>query len=139
MSHFNLDSIIYLNGWKSKHSDNQIKKSIEIIANKDKWILEGFHSKKDTWILPILEKADFVIILNLDKKTLFKRNLKRSIENPFGMYGLMYGWALTLKAFNYKSKILNKDVALIKKYKKIYVIINNKTEVQNMLNKLSNQ
>ncbi|MHB1830517.1 MAG: P-loop NTPase family protein [Candidatus Micrarchaeaceae archaeon] len=136
LPHFSLDSIVYLKGWTSKHSDRQIKESMGIIVNKDKWILEGFHRKIDTWILPALDKADFVIILNLDKKALVKRNLKRSIENPFGMHGLVYTGGLIHRAFDYKSKRLNKDIELVKTHRKSYIVLNAQLEVEEFINKL---
>jgi tRNA uridine 5-carbamoylmethylation protein Kti12 len=137
LPHFNLDSLVYLKGWTSKHSDNQIKESMNIIVNKDKWILEGFHRKIDSWILPVLDKSDFVIILNLNKKALFKRNLKRSAENPFGMYGLVYTGGLILRAFDYKSKKFNKDIKLVKTNHKSYIVLNSPLEVEEFINKLS--
>ncbi len=137
LPYFNLDSLVYLKGWNYKHTDNQIKKSIEIIANKDKWVLEGFHSKKETWMLPSLEKADFVVILNLSNKVLFKNNLKRAIDAPFSMYGFMYVGDLIWKSSRYKSKVLPKDIELVRKYRKTHIILNTESDVKDFVNKIT--
>lgn len=133
IEHFNLDKIVYLNGWKNKHTENQIKESINIVANKDKWILEGFHRNIDKWMSPAFEKADIVLILDLDRKTLIKRNLKRALENPLGMYGLFWVHGLIYKSLIYKSKNLNKVIELSKKHNCKYVILNTNSAVEEIL------
>lgn len=133
IEHLNLDKIVYLNGWKNKHTENQIKESINLVANKDKWILDRFHRNLDKWMSSAFEKAEIVLILDLDKKTLIKRNLRRALENPFGMYGLFWVHGLIYKSLIYKSKNLNKVIELSRKHNRKYVILNTNSDIKETL------
>jgi adenylate kinase family enzyme len=133
---YTMGFMVYKSYPKIRFSEKERDSKLKAMLKNKKWILKGVYWKP--WILPALKKADFVIILDLPKRTLYYRNVSRAIKETF-KGKLMEAKTLKHKlkiAKQYKKDNLIKHKNLVKKYKKKSVILQNTKEVTSFLNNL---
>lgn len=142
IKHYDLDDVYYIRRYDRKRShENRLKKLIKIVE-KDKWILEGIFGG---WTEPAFKNADLVIMLNLDYHLLVKNLLKRSIIGRFKGYekektNIKDTWKVIKHVKLYRTRDHPKSykghMELIKKYKKKFIEIKNKNQLNDFLKTL---
>jgi len=138
LTHYGLDWIVYKDhhAWKTKYSEKTRDKKLHELLKKKKWIIEGGYA--EDWILPIIKKAEFVIILQLSRKVLMKRIFKRYIKNKLNKKGDNLIDMLNLLKFSYKYKknsfLTHKKMA--EEHKRKYIILRSNKEVKKFLEEL---
>lgn len=135
---YTTDKLIYKGkSWDKKYTEKQRDKKLLDIAKKKKWIIEGVH--RGDWILPAFRKANFVIILSLPRYILLKRTIFRYIKRKIKIdkeKDDFKGTLLSLKyAWIYKNGNFVHHKNMVKKYKKDCIILKNKREIKNFLNR----
>lgn len=138
LTHYGLDWIVYRdhNTWNVKYSNKIRDKKLKELVEKKKWIIEGAYAEK--WILPIVKKADLIIILKLPRHVLVKRIFHRYLKNKFSGKGDGFKDMLNLlkSSYLYKSNSFLIHNDMTKKHKKQCIIINNIKEMNNFFDNL---
>jgi len=135
---YDLDNILYhVKYTKKRKVENRIK-MLKPLAKKKKWILEGVYG---SWIEDALKKADIVIVLDIPLRILawrilsryFKRigKEKESLKDAIDLIRYASKYKKGDHSSGYKS-----HMNLIKKYQLKKIIIKNKKELNNLLNKI---
>jgi adenylate kinase family enzyme len=118
---YSTDDIVYKHNWKKKRVSTEKEKIVKKILTSKNWIIEGVHT--EVWLLPVIKKADLVILLDLPRVVLLKRVLKRQLlkRNFKHIFKLFYyAWIYKKDHF-----IWHKNVA-IKFNKKLVIFHTNK-------------
>jgi len=130
--YYTTDYMVYKQIGKQKYSEKERDKILKAIIQKQKWIIEGVHARE--WILPAVSKAEFVILIDLNKLTLFKRvtlryfrEKKVHYQNLRDLFKMIY-WANIYKK---DSLILHKNH--IDYFKKKHIILKSIKEVTKFL------
>ena len=80
--HFDLDDIKWINQKNNfnveRPKEDHFKLLDKILSENDNWVIEGIYTKD--WIIPILEKADRIIILKPSTSVRQWRIIKRSLR-----------------------------------------------------------
>lgn len=136
--HYSLDWIVYSDNifWKKKYTKKTRDKKLKKLLLKRKWIIEGAYA--ENWILPIVKKADLIIILQLPKHVLMKRVFNRYLKNKFIGKGDSFKEMLNLLKFSYlyKNKFFCSYKKMAKKHKKEYIILKNNKEINKFLKQI---
>jgi len=135
---YDLDDIFWLKKPIKKRPEQMWKPLLERISKKQKWIIEGiFHA----WVESAIKKSDLIIWLDFPPRTLSWRLLTRHIKRK--LKGSPYKIKDTLYLLKYSKKYSKKETnlylnhkKLIKKVKTNLVIIKNKKQLNNLLEKL---
>ena len=80
IKHYELDSIKYKHKFDIERSVSERKFLVKKIANKKTWIIEGTWT---TYVLPVFNKADLIIFLNIPKYVLYFRVISRYFRRLF--------------------------------------------------------
>ena len=72
---FTTDEMVWnVKTWK-RYSRKVCNAKLQEVLGRERWIIEGVH--KSDWILPALKEAEIVILLDFEKKILYKNIFRR--------------------------------------------------------------
>jgi len=142
IKHYDLDDIVWSKKYSVKRTYKTRQKKLNNLVNKKEWILEGIFGG---WTEPAFQKADLVIMLNLDYWLLVKNLLKRSLIGRFRGYekektNLKDTWKIIQHVKLYRTrdhvKSYKGHMSLIKKHKTRLIEIRNQKQLKEFLEKL---
>jgi len=143
IKNYELDNIAYKRRdvW-TKADYSERKKNLDKIFQRKKWILEGFYSTP--WVYSIYKKADVVIILKTNKLTSKNRITRRFMKRRLSFKKnklINKNFKDFLKVLNHISaphyhKKLKRIHMVAKKHSKKIIILANKKEIKNLLEKI---
>lgn len=127
ISNFDLDDL-HLNS-SPKERDEELKK----ILNFDKWVIDGTYT--ENWIIPILEKSDFIVWLDMPAWLKLFRFFKRTLKGERGGFNDFYGRALLVAGFRYKEFDRSRAcyAKLLEPFKSKTVVLKTKREVKDFV------
>lgn len=135
---YDLDNIFWVKKYTKRRSDNEIKKLLEKISKKKKWIIEGMHYGITE---NIEKKSDLIVWINPQWNKIFWRLIKRffnrkgkpgeSVKDTIRLLNWMTRYKINIFS---KSKKAHKNI--FKKYSDKSIILKNKNEINKFLKKL---
>ena len=134
---FSTDEMVYDDSEMRKNSKDVRDKAIRKVESKESWIVEGVHMRD--WIKKILMKADTLVVLDYEKKILYKNIVERFKQGrrkkaPHGK--IISFLHLIWWAFMHKSKDFERIREFFPKGVKL-IIFNNPSEADLFLKKLN--
>lgn len=130
--HYSTDNFVYQRKGREKYTESQQEKNLIRVANKNKWIIEGVHGGE--WVIPAVERAELIIILDIGRLTLYKRVIRRYFSREKKHYeNLKDLWKMLYWAHIYKNDNYLRHSKFITDFKKEYLILRNKEEIRNFL------
>jgi adenylate kinase family enzyme len=137
---FDLDEVTFNKKFTKKVLDSTRDSRLKKIISKKRWIIEGAYA--GDWLLPAVKKSDFIIILNTHSIVAVKRILVRFLKRKFSREnkgGPFRDLPRIIKyGYDYKNDYFPKHINFAKKYRKEFVILRNKFQIKNFLDKIKN-
>jgi len=139
---YTTDNFVYRDTWTSKYmcTDKQRDKNFQKVVGKENWIIEGVH--RGDWIFPAIIKADFVILLDIPRRLLIIRVIKRFFNQRFGLEENIKKETfktflpLLKYAYIYKNENLIYHKRFIKEFNKKSIILENNKQINRFLSGL---
>ena len=132
---YSTDQMVYKKLGRVKYPEKERIEKLKQTAKKTKWIIEGVQG--DDWLIPAVKRADFIIILDFRKLTLFKRVIKRYFQRKKRYYDSPKDLARMIYfASLYKRGSYLEHKEYIRKNKKDHIILKNNEKVEEFLSKI---
>lgn len=126
------DDLRYSKDFKKNFSKEKVDNEIKKVISRKQWIIDGVYN--ESYILPIVKKADLILILKSSRLSLVHRIMKREIKRRKSIpniINLLY-WSQKFKNHNEKA-----HTYLTKKYNKKVIVLRNNNEIDTFLNSLN--